>query len=110
VGHAIETVTDFNVSHGQAVAIGMLAAALIACEIGVFELSNVVRLRKLLRRAGLMTRMPKAELSNVLTAITRDKKVADGKIKFVLPRAIGDVFITDEVSMTLVEKVLVSLK
>lgn len=110
VGHAIETVTDFNVSHGQAVAIGMLAAALIACEIGVFELSNVVRLRKLLRRAGLMTRMPKAELSSVLTAITRDKKVTGGKIKFILPRAIGDVFITDEVSMTLVEKVLVSLK
>lgn len=106
VGHAIETVTEFGVSHGQSVAIGMMTAALIASEMGVFENSDVVRIRKLLRRAGLMTKMPKVELGRVMSAMTHDKKVAGGKIKFVLPRAIGDVFVTDDVNMTLVEKIL----
>jgi 3-dehydroquinate synthase len=105
IGHAIESVTEFQISHGQAVAIGMMAASGIAGEIGVLENASVVRIRKLLKRAGLMTKMPKVELSKVLETMTHDKKVLDGKIRFVLPRAIGEVFITDDVNMKVVEKV-----
>ena len=105
IGHAIESVTEFRISHGQAVAIGMMAASGIAGEFGVLENASVVRIRKLLKRAGLMTKMPKVELSKVLETMTHDKKVLDGKIRFVLPRAIGEVFITDDVNMKVVEKV-----
>lgn len=105
IGHAIESVSGFSISHGQAVAIGMMAASGIARDIGVFENSSVVRIRKLLRNAGLMTKMPKIEHDKVLEAIVHDKKVGNGKVRFVLPRNIGEVFITDEVNMKILEKI-----
>jgi 3-dehydroquinate synthase len=110
VGHAIETVTDFGVSHGQAVAVGMVAACVIAVEMGVFEKSGLERIRKLLKRAGLMTRLPHVDLAAVMAAMSHDKKAAGGKIRFVLPRAIGQVFVTDEVSPALVRRILVGLR
>jgi 3-dehydroquinate synthase len=105
IGHAIESVSEFRISHGQAVAVGMMVASGIAGEIGVLENASVVRIRKLLRRAGLMTKISKVELSKVLETMTYDKKVVGGKIRFVLPRTIGEVFITDDVNMKIVEKV-----
>lgn len=105
LGHAIESVSDFKISHGQAVAMGIMVAAGIASEIGVLENTCVIRIRKLLRRAGLMTKMPKLDLNRVLESATHDKKVTGGKMKFVLPRSIGEVFITDEVNTKVVEKV-----
>ncbi len=105
IGHAIESVSEFRISHGQAVAVGMMVASGIAGEIGVLENASVVRIRKLLRRAGLMTKISKVELSKVLETMTYDKKVVGGKIRFVLPRAIGEVFMTDDVNMKIVEKV-----
>jgi 3-dehydroquinate synthase len=110
IGHAIESVSEFRISHGQAVAIGMMAASGIASEMGILENTSVVRIRKLLRRAGLMTKMPKVELSKILETMAHDKKVMGGKIRFVLLRAIDEVFMTDDVSLALVEKVLGSLK
>jgi 3-dehydroquinate synthase len=106
VGHAIESLTDFGVSHGQAVAAGMVAASTIAVEMGVLEKSDLARIRKLLKRAGLITRMPELDPAKVMGTMTHDKKAAGGKIKFVLPRRIGEVFVTDEVSPALVERIL----
>jgi 3-dehydroquinate synthase len=105
IGHAIESVSEFRISHGQAVAIGMMVSSGIASEIGILENTSVVRIRKLLKRAGLMTRMPKIELSQVLETMTHDKKVMEGKIRFILPRTIGEVFMTDDVNMKIIEKV-----
>ena len=105
LGHAIETASEFKISHGQAVATGMVMAACIAGEIGAIENTSVVRIKKLLRRAGLMTKMPKLDLDKVLKSAAHDKKVSNGKIRFVLPRAIGEVFITDDVNTKVVEKV-----
>jgi len=105
LGHAIESVSDFKISHGQAVAMGMMVASGIANEIGVLENNCVVRIRKLLKRAGLMTKMPKLDLNQVLESAMHDKKVTGGKIRFVLPRDIGEVYITDEVNIKVVEKV-----
>ena len=110
IGHAVESVTNFKVSHGQAVAIGMLSASSIACELGILDNTVVGRIRKLLRRAGLMTKMPKTELGKLVEAMTHDKKVVDGKIRFVLPRSIGNVFVTDEVNLKVLEKILVSAR
>jgi 3-dehydroquinate synthase len=46
------------------------------------------------------------EVKQVMQAMRYDKKVQGGKIRFVLPRAIGQVFITDDVSPAVIEKVL----
>jgi 3-dehydroquinate synthase len=105
IGHAVESVTNFNVSHGQAIAIGMLSASIIAKESGIFENAAVLRIRRLLKRAGLMTKMPKIETSKIIEAMTHDKKIVGGKIRFVLPRSIGEVFVTDEVDLKILDKI-----
>jgi 3-dehydroquinate synthase len=105
IGHAVESVTNFGVSHGQAIAIGMLSASIIAKESGILESAAVARIRKLLKRAGFMVKIPNVETSKIIEAMTHDKKVAGGKIRFILPRGIGDVFVTDEVDLKILEKI-----
>jgi len=106
VGHAIESVSDFKVEHGAAVAMGMLAAARISNKMGVLNKAELLRLQSLIERAGLSTAMPKLEIKEMLQAITHDKKVLEGKVRFILPQSLGKVFITDEVSLSLVEQIL----
>jgi 3-dehydroquinate synthase len=106
IGHAIETVSDFEVEHGQAIAIGMMAAARIAQRKGLFDSGELVRLKGMITGAGLPTEMPDLDSKKIIQAIKHDKKIVAGKVRFVLPRAIGNVFVTDEVSLSLVEEVL----
>ncbi len=106
VGHAIETVSDFKVSHGQAVAIGMVIAARISSKLGILSKDEQIRLKQLIQRAGLPTEMPSLNVEGIIQAMTHDKKILGSRIKFVLPKSIGDVFISDEVNPSLIEQVL----
>jgi len=110
IGHAVESVLDFGIAHGQAVAIGMMAACRISADMGVLEKTEIPRIRKLLRRAGLRTKLPGVDVARVLEAMKHDKKVADGKVKLVLIRTLGDVFLSADVDTAIVEKALVSLR
>jgi 3-dehydroquinate synthase len=107
VGHAIESASGFKVGHGTAVAIGMLAAAKIANRMGMLDKNELLRLNRLIQRAGLPTKMPDLKVEEIIQAITHDKKVLRGKVRFILPKSLGSVFITDEVSLSLVERILV---
>jgi len=106
VGHAIETASDFRVRHGEAVAVGMLAAASISHRLGMLDGKAVTRLRNVIDRAGLPTKMPNLEKERIVQAITHDKKILGGKIRFILPKLIGETLVT-EVSPSLIEQVLV---
>jgi 3-dehydroquinate synthase len=106
VGHAIESVSDFEISHGQAVAIGMMVAARISKKLGILSIGEVIRIKELIACAGLPTELPMLESTRLIHAMKHDKKILQGKIRFVLPRMIGEVFITDEVSTSVVEQVL----
>jgi 3-dehydroquinate synthase len=108
IGHAIEAVSDFKVRHGEAVAIGMIAAAKISNCIGCLDTNSVKSITDLIARAGLPAELPKLELNRLVRAMKHDKKILQGKLRFVLPRTIGEVFITDDVSQSLIEKVLVN--
>ncbi len=99
VGHAVETVTDFTMPHGQAVAIGMVAEARISCLLGMLPQNEAARLRKLLVRAGLPVEVPHLSLEKLLNAMRYDKKNINERIRFILPRAIGEVYITDDVGL-----------
>jgi 3-dehydroquinate synthase len=110
VGHAIETASDFRLKHGQAVAIGMMAAAEISNRMGILGDGDVIRLEKVIRKAGLPVEKPDLDKEKVMQAMKHDKKVAQEKIRFVLLKSIGDTFITDEVSPSLVEEVLFGQK
>ena len=107
VGHAIESVSGLKVWHGEAVAIGMLVEARIANRLGILDKKEVIRLKDVIVRAGLPTEMPSLQLEKLIQAMKHDKKILQGKIRFVLPKSIGNVFITDEVSPSILEQALV---
>lgn len=106
-GHAIESVSDFKVKHGRAVALGMLAAARISNKMGILDKNELARLKSVVEQAGLPTEMPELKVDKIIQAMKHDKKVLQEKIRFVLLKSIGSVFITDEVSPSLIEQVLV---
>jgi len=107
IGHAIETVSGFEIEHGEAVAIGMLAAARISNKMGILDKNELIRLRRVVERAGLPIEIPSLDAEKLIQAMKHDKKILGGKIRFILPKAIGDVFITDKVSPPVIEKALV---
>lgn len=92
VGRAIETVSDYRLLHGEALAIGMAAQVLLSARLGYMSEEEAERVIALYDRAGLPTRIP-AEIDREKLAekLYTDKKVRDGKLRFVLQRGIGDV-------------------
>jgi 3-dehydroquinate synthase len=107
VGHAIESVSELKVWHGEAVAIGMVVEARISNRLDFLDKAEVLRIRNLIARAGLPVTLPRLKLSRLIQAMRHDKKVWQGKMRFALLKSIGEVFITDEVSPSLIEKALV---
>lgn len=99
-GHAIEQQSGYRLRHGECVSIGMVCAAQMALAIGLCEESLAQRIEGLLERLGLPTRLPASmpELANlgaIRAHMGQDKKRAAGKVRFVLPRALGDVITVD---------------
>ena len=107
VGHAIESVSNFSIGHGRAVAIGMVAAARISNRMGRLDKDELSRLKDIIKKVGLPTEMPNLKVEDIIQRMRHDKKVLRDKVRFVLLKSIGSVFVTDEVNPSLVEQVLV---
>ena len=108
--HAIETVAGYDSErfrHGEAVAIGMVAASRLAESIGWVGSDVTERQIKLLRAVALPTSADGLEPECLLDAMQRDKKVRGGKLRFVLPRRIGAVESCGDVPR---ERVLAALR
>lgn len=106
IGHAVESAADFKIKHGQAVAIGMVAAAGIATRLGMLNEGEAKRLQELLRRAGLPIEVPNLEVEKVMQSMQHDKKVRAGKVKFVLLESLGRAAVVDDVNPSIVKEVL----
>ena len=90
VGRAIETVSDYTLLHGEAVAIGLTAQARLGQKLGFISPENVERIERLLEQAKLPTRIPEGIDREVLIKkLYTDKKVRDGKLRFVFEKEIG---------------------
>jgi 3-dehydroquinate synthase len=103
-GHALEILTGFGSAllHGEAVAIGMQLAFDFAARRGICPQDDAARLRRHLAATGLPTAIPrpngvKLSADSLLAAMGRDKKVRGGRIALVLPRRIGEAFVTRDV-------------
>jgi 3-dehydroquinate synthase len=95
-GHALETVTGYQqLLHGEAVAIGMVMAADLSMRLGWLPAAQAVRIRELIKRAGLPVVPPSLSSATVLEAMNMDKKVVDGQIRLVLAKGIGEVIVSD---------------
>lgn len=91
VGRAVETVSDYRLLHGQAVAIGLCAQALLGERLGFISKENVRRVQSLCQRAGLPTKIPDyVDRDELLDKLYTDKKVRNGKLRFVFQKQIGE--------------------
>jgi 3-dehydroquinate synthase len=108
IGHAVESLTGYSlVNHGEAVAIGMVAAGQIAVELGMWQSEDTQRQDALIAKAGLPTKLPDGvDIEAIIKALQTDKKVKDGKVRFVLPTQLGVVTVSDEVPSDIITAVL----
>ena len=92
VGRAIETVSDYRLLHGEALGIGMTAQVLLSASLGYMSEEEAERVIALYDRAGLPTKIPEyIDREALVKKLYTDKKVRDGKLRFVLQKGIGDV-------------------
>lgn len=105
--HAIEALTGFGtILHGEAVAIGMIMAADFSHRMGLCREEDVARIRALIQRAALPSVAPRFPAEQYLEAMTRDKKVMDGVLRFVLIDAIGHAAVHHGVPVALLKETL----
>jgi 3-dehydroquinate synthase len=90
VGHALEALTQYRrFRHGEAIAYGMLAAARLSVMRGTLSAADEGRLQALIRAMGRLPPVGDLKVSDALDVISRDKKVVNGRLHFVLARGIG---------------------
>ena len=98
IGHVVETLSGYGTYlHGEAVALGMLAAGEISCRLGLWSREEQERQRAVIAATSLPEQMPSLDPEAVAHCLQGDKKVRGGRVRFVLPTAIGSVAIRDDV-------------
>lgn len=96
VGRAIETVSGYKLLHGEALSIGLIAEVRMAVKLGYCEPSDEDAMRLLLERAKLPVNIPDyIDREALVKKLYTDKKVRDGKLRFVLQKGIGDIMVFD---------------
>lgn len=109
VGHGLEAISGYGqYLHGEAIAIGQMAAAGLSARLLALPDADVERLRSLFVRAGLPTEvhLKAPQKKRLLAAMRLDKKVSEGEVRFVLAEAIGKVRWGQRVPDALLWKVL----
>ncbi len=107
--HGLEQVSAFTLRHGDAVSIGMVVAARIAEALGRAEAGLAARIADVLAAWGLPVTCPPYPVGAVWAAMTHDKKKQGKGLRWILPRAIGDVEIADDVPEGLVRQILAEM-
>ncbi len=96
--HAIEAHEHLRLRHGEAVAIGLVAAAEYARGSGRLDEAGQARVERLLERYGLPRRLPEpVDAAQLVNAMRHDKKITGGRLRLVLPRGLGAVEVVDDV-------------
>ncbi|MBD3164911.1 3-dehydroquinate synthase [Candidatus Woesearchaeota archaeon] len=110
IGHAVEKSRSYGISHGAAVAIGMVAETKISEEMGVINQLEAGKIYGLIRKAGFKTGLSDEETGNIIDNTRHDKKNTGAKVRYVLPRKIGAAEIDFEASNEIVSKALGEIK
>lgn len=92
IGHAVEALTNFQISHGEAVSIGMVKEAQLAKELELISQKDVDKIKAILEKAGASTKLPIGiRHKDIIKKTLLDKKVRGGKVEYSLPLRIGKV-------------------
>src|ERR1700719_2769522 len=106
-GHALESVTKYRrYLHGEAVAWGMIAAAVLGRELGTMGADDVSRVASLIRRMGKLPDRPRVAPKILIAAMLSDKKTRAGKLRFVLSARIGEAHSNEAVPMNVLQRVI----
>jgi 3-dehydroquinate synthase len=109
IGHAIEAISGYGkYLHGEAIAIGQVAAAKLSSRLTGLGLDGVDRIEKLFKAAGLPTqiKLTKVQYAKLLDAMLLDKKASGGEVKFVLAEQIGKVRFGEKVPVQHIQEVM----
>ena len=105
-GHALEVLSEHELRHGEAVALGMIVASRISNSLGLIPIRDIGRQRKLLEALGLRLTPPKLGSTEIVEIMHRDKKAVGESIRFILPTGIGSTPVLRPVSETLITQSL----
>jgi 3-dehydroquinate synthetase len=109
--HAIEIVSSHAVRHGEAVAMGLVAAANLSARLGYCAAPLQNRIEASLAATALPTRIPAdVHAQGLYKTMSLDKKKKAGRLRFVLLRDVGDVFVSDAVDRAAVIETIKALK
>ncbi len=93
LGHAIEKLMQFSLLHGECVGLGMLAAAEISRKRGLIDKALCNSIKDLLNSLGMPTNVTGIFIDDIIKASKNDKKMEQGKVKFILLNQCGQAFI-----------------
>jgi 3-dehydroquinate synthase len=106
-GHALESATKYRrYLHGEAVAWGMIAAALLGRELGITGADDVSRVTSLIRRVGKLPDWPRVTPKILIAVMLSDKKTRAGKLRFVLSPRIGEAHSSEAAPMNVLQRVI----
>lgn len=106
IGHGLEAASKFELLHGEAIAIGLVAEARLAERIGLARSGVAERIEHVIERVDLPTRFVDLDIAEIVGLMQADKKKTGGRLKYALPRDIGDVVIGVNVKDEVVVDVL----
>jgi 3-dehydroquinate synthase len=110
LGHVVEALCGYGTYlHGEAVGLGMIAAGEVSLAMGLWSQEDQSRQKAVIAAAGLPLAWPDLDPEAVLECLQGDKKVRDGKVRFVLATGLGTVEIRDDVSSDTIRAVLATL-
>jgi 3-dehydroquinate synthase len=90
IGHAVENLSDYTISHGEAISIGMVVEGKIAVKMNLWNQADLNKLVRLIQKAGLPTTVPDyMSAGDIIDTMKLDKKSRGGSIEMVLPDKIG---------------------
>ena len=106
VGHAIESITNYRLfNHGEAVGLGMIIAGAIAVDLGLWSVADQTKQVAIIAKTRLPQSLPSdINQQAIVDSLSTDKKVEAGKVRFVLPTAIGNATLSDLVTGDLVKQ------
>ena len=111
--HALEARAQYGgaLLHGEAVAVGLVLAFALSVELGLCPAEDAARVRRHLQAVGLPAEIGDLGIDpggadDLVAAMKRDKKVRDGRLTFILARGIGEAFITSDVQVSVLDRLL----
>ncbi len=106
LGHAIEKAKNFEMMHGECVALGCVAAAFISWKRELISMEEYYEIRDMFVPFGLPISVEEIDKNEVLDLTKSDKKADSDKVKFILLKSIGKAFIDDTVTRDEMDKAL----